>query len=377
LWREDLYFRETSFFTGTRDVKETVTAGFAMAQGKFGHEGLLARTGFLGGVRVEETKNEAVGWVRARRLSTAAEQLADPASSAQRDYADNRRETTGRYTKSFPSIHLTHDVTSNLKTRLSWSTSFGRPPFGSLAPAETPNENNQTVTINNPSLLPQTAENWDATLEYYFEPVGALSVAWFHKEISDYIVTGIQSGTIGTGNDNGFNGEYPGFTILSSANAGTAIVQGWEFSYQQQFTFLPGFLKGLGGLVNYTILDTHGDFGGGSTLSTGEVAEFVPRTANASLTWRYRGFSTRLLYNYASTYLQTYGAANPGRNLYRLQRKLINLGFSYQLRPSINLTLDIDNLTNVPQRRYRGIADQMEYYNYPGPTFTVGVSGRF
>ena len=45
------------------------------------------------------------------------------------------------------------------------------------------------------------------------------------------------SGTIGTGADNGYNGEYAGWTILSTANAGTAVVQGWEFSYQQQFTF--------------------------------------------------------------------------------------------------------------------------------------------
>jgi hypothetical protein len=32
-----------------------------------------------------------------------------PSAPAQRDYANNRRETTGSYTKSFPSVHLTHD----------------------------------------------------------------------------------------------------------------------------------------------------------------------------------------------------------------------------------------------------------------------------
>jgi outer membrane receptor protein involved in Fe transport len=136
-------------------------------------------------------------------------------------------------------------------------------------------------------------------------------------------------------------------------------------------------LKGLSGLVNYTLLDTHGDFGGAGTLSTGQVAGFVPRTANASLSWRYRGFSTRLLVNYASTFLTSYTAASLGRNLYRVERKLINLGFSYQVRPELSLTLDIDNLTNVPQKRYRGFPDQMEYFNYPGTTITVGVTGRF
>jgi TonB-dependent receptor len=378
LWREDLYFRETTKYTGTSQVIETVSAPYVMAQGKLGREGWLSRTGFLGGVRWEKTDNEASGWVRVRTPSSVAQQTADPVGSAQRDYANNRREIEGSYTKSFPSIHAFHDITENLKARLSWSTSFGRPRFGNLTPAETPNEGNRTVTINNPALLPQTSKNWDAGLEYYFEPVGSLSAGWFHKTIKDYIVSGIESGTIGTGTDNGFNGEYPGFTMLTSANAGTAIVQGWEFSYQQQFTFLPGLLKGLSGMVNYTILDTHGNFGGTANLTTGQVAGFVPRTANASLTWRYRGFSTRLLLNYASTFLQTYGgAASPSRNLYRVKRNLINLGLSYQLRPELSVTLDIDNLTNVPQQRYRGIADQVEYYNYPGTTFTVGVTGRF
>ncbi len=377
IWREDDYYREQLKYTGTREVTETVTAAYAMTQGRLGTEGWRARTGFLGGVRMEKTDNDSWGWVRARRLSTAAQQVADPIGSAQRDYADNYRVTTGSYTKAFPSIHLSHDVTRNLKARLSWSTSFGRPSFNNLTPNETPNENNQSLTINNPSLLPQTARNWDATLEYYFEPVGSLSIGWFHKTIKDYIVSGIDSGTIGTGTSNGYNGDYPGFTLLTSANAGTAIVQGWEFSYQQQFTFLPGFLKGLSGLVNYTLLDTHGDFGEGVPRSTGQVAGFVPRTANASLTWRYRGFSTRLLINYAGTFLQTYGGTSPARNLYRMERKLINLGFSYQVRPTINLTLDIDNLTNVPQRRYRGVEDQMEYFNYPGTGITIGVSGRF
>lgn len=385
IWREDFYFRETTGFTSYRQAVETVTAPYAMAQGKLGRDGWLARTGFLGGVRWEKTENEADGFVRARRLSgtpaTATEAAA--IAAAQADYATNRRTVDGEYTKAFPSVHAWHDITQNLKARLSWSTSFGRPGFGNLVPGETPNEANanfggrSTLTINNPSLLPQTAKNWDATLEYYFEPVGNFSAGWFHKEIRDYIVGGIESGIIATGTDNGFNGEYPGWTILTTANAGTAVVQGWEFSYQQQFTFLPGMLKGLSGSINYTLLDTHGNFGGTGRREKGEVPNFVPVTANASLSWRYRGFTTRLLVNYADTFLTAYNAISPARNLYRVERKLINVGFGYQLRPTLNVTLDVDNLTNVPQKRYRGTTDNVEHFNYPGTTITIGLNGRF
>ena len=93
-------------------------------------------------------------------------------------------------------------------------------------------------------------------------------------------------GTIGTGTDNGYHGEFPGWTRLTSSNAGTAKVTGWEFSYQQQSTLLPGLLKGFGASANYTLISTSGDFGGATSRSTNEVPGFIPRSGNATLSWR-------------------------------------------------------------------------------------------
>jgi TonB-dependent receptor len=354
-----------------------VTAGYVMAQGRFGRDGFLGRTGYLTGVRTEKTETKSKGWVRARVPSTAAQQLADPVGAARRDYENNGRALSGSYTKSFPSIHLNHDVTSNLKARLSWSTSFGRPAMTTALPSETVSEANRTLSVSNPALHPQTAENWDATLEYYFEPVGNFAVGWFHKTIKDYIVSGIDSGTIGTGPDNGYNGEYSGFTRLTTSNAGTAIVQGWEFAYQQQFTFLPGLLKGLALSANYTVLDTHGDFGGRTYVRTGQVAGFTPRTSNVSLSWRYHGFSARVLTNYNSSGITAYSAVSPALNLYRKARTMVSVGAAYQIRPSLSLTLDVDNLFNEPQVHYRGIPDRTQRTVLNGVVVIAGVSGRF
>ncbi|MBI5766497.1 MAG: TonB-dependent receptor [Verrucomicrobia bacterium] len=371
LWTDDRYYHEQNKYTANRAATETIGAGYFMAQGRVG------RTGFVAGLRAELTDTESWGYVRARTGSTAAQQLADPVGSAQRDYANTLRRLAGGYTKSFPSVHLTHDFTKDLKGRLSWSTSFGRPAITNVLPNETISEANQTLTINNPGLEPQLADTWDATLEYYFEPVGNLSLGWFRKRIRDYIVTGVNAGTIGTGTDNGFNGDYPGFTRLTSSNAGTAYVQGWEFVYQQQFTFLPGLLKGLGASANYTLIATHGDFGGAVQRSTNEVAGFIPRTGNASLSWRYKKFSTRILYNVTGSYITSYTAASLGRNLYRYKYEVINLGAAYQLRPWLQLTVDLANLGNEPQRIYRGIPDQMQSTIINGTTWTFGVNGRF
>ena len=371
LWREDAYFHEANRYVGTRSVTEAVTAGYVMTQGRIG------RTGFLAGVRTERTETESLGYVRARLASSAAQQLNDPAGSAARDYAANRRRIEGDYTKSFPSVHLNHDLTTNLKARVSWSTSFGRPPLSNLLPNETPNEAAQTVTINNPSLLPQTAGNWDASLEYYFEPVGTVSAGWFHKSIRDYILNNVEGGTVAAGNANGFNGEYPGFRILTRANAGTATVQGWEFAYQQQFTFLPGLLKGLSASANYTIIQTAGDFGGTVSRSTNEVPGFTPRTGNFALAWRHRSVGARVGVNYVGTHITNFNAATPHRNLYRFSRTITNVGVAWHYRPGLTLTADVSNLFNEPEAYYRGSPDRIQTYNIAGITITIGVNGRF
>jgi iron complex outermembrane recepter protein len=372
LWAEDRYFAAQQHYVGGRGVTETTKAGYIMAQGRIGH------TGFIAGVRTEKTEDDSFGWVKSRlTVSTAAEQAADPEAAAAKDYANSRREIHGNYTKSFPSVHLTQDITSNLKARLSWSNSFGRPPLNNLYPSETASDTNRTVTVPNPELRPQIAESWDADLSYYFEPVGSLSAGWFHKTIKDYFVNGIELGTIGTGADNGYGGDYGGYTKLGQANLGTAIVQGWEFNYLQQFTFLPGVLKGLAASANYTLLDTHGNFGGAVTRTTGQVAGFVPRSANVSLSWRYRRFSSRVTINRTGSYLRNFTAVGSGANLYTRARTVTNVGLGYQIRPSLSLSLDVNNIFNEPQSWYRGVPDQLAQIYIPGVTVTCGLSGRF
>ncbi len=376
-WREDLYYYESQKYSATRGVTETVPAGYFMAQGRLGRDGFLARTGYLGGVRVEGTDVKSWGWVRERVLTTAAQQTADPVGSAAKDYAGNYEENSGNYTKAFPSIHAFHDLTPNLKLRTSYSTSFGRAGLNDFLPAITIDETNRVITVNNAGLKPQTAQNWDATVEYYFEPVGSLTVGWFHKTINDYIVRGQEIGIVGTGADNGYDGEYPGWSERTAINANTIVAQGWEFAYQQQFTFLPGLLKGLAASANYTWIDTHGLYEVGRYLTKREVAGFIPYAANLSLSWRYKKFNTRVLYNFTGEYITSFNAASPGLNLYRESFKSVNWGMGYQLKPALGLSFDVANVFNEPQVFYRAFKGRTQRTLMNFVTVTVGVNGRF
>ncbi|MBL9189883.1 MAG: TonB-dependent receptor [Opitutaceae bacterium] len=378
LWVEDIYYNQQQKYTATRWLTEEIPAYYFMAQGRLGSEGFLRRTGYLGGVRFETTKTNARGWVRGRTLATAAQIAAspDPRGLADQDYAGNFRTNPGEYTKSFPSIHAYHDITKDLKFRVSYSTSYGRPPISNLLPGETPNETTQTVTVNNPGLGPYTATNWDATLEYYFEPVGSLTVGWFHKDIRDFIIAA-DVGTIGDGLDNGYGGNYSGWTERTNINGGNAVAQGMEFAYSQQFTFLPGLLKGLAFSANYTRILTHGTREGTRYLTSREVQNFIPHAANVTLTWRYRKFNTRVLYNFTGEHITTFNATNPALNQYRFSAKTVNFGVGYQVRPTVGFSLDIANVFNEPQSLYQGYKNRVRRNIINFVTVTAGINGRF
>lgn len=334
----------------------------------------LGRLNALAGVRVERTVVDTAANIPARVLSTAAQRAADPQVAARADY-DRWRTRSGDYTNWFPGVYLTYNATRNLVARASWSNTIGRPGLGSLLPVETINANAQTVQISNPALRPQYSENIDLALAFYFEPVGLLSAGFFRKDIRDFIVTG-NLGIIGAGSNNGFNGDHAGYTLLSSDNGGFAKIDGWEFEYRQQFSFLPRPFSGLGFFSNLTLLTTRGDYGGTLVQSTDEVENFVPRTGNVGLTYNYRRFSARVQVNYTGTYLITY-AADRSRLIYGADRTTTNAGFSYEFAPRLSVFCDLQNLFNPPSYNYRLYRErpQRVYSYYSAISF--GVKGRF
>jgi len=371
LWREDQYYHENNRRTASTKVNEVITAYYLMTQGRFG------RNGFLAGMRREITDTKGEGRRRARILSTAAQQLADPVGTAERDSIAYVNE--GSYGQNFPSVHLWRDLTPDLKARAAWTTGFARPSLANYVTALSFNNNNETVTFGNPDLKPTRSTNWDFSLEYYFKPSSSFTVGWFHKKLEDYIAGGIDVGTVATGPDNGFDGEFSGYTILANSNVGTAYTQGWEFSYLQQFQFLPGLLKGLRLNANLTQITAHGNYASpGNYAKDKNVRGFIPRTMNTTLSWYYKKFSTSVSYNYTAEHIRdNYNFAQPSRNRYLKSRKMVNASMRYEIRPNLTVNLGVANLFNEPQVYYRGIPDQMETFLVNGTTMTAGIEGRF
>jgi TonB-dependent receptor len=110
-----------------------------------------------------------------------------------------------------------------------------------------------SVTSGNPFLKPTDSDNFDLTGEYYFGNGGQFTVSLFYKELHNIVTNSTFTSTIPVGSTVAvINGYQP----VNSTQTGK--IKGFELSYQQNFTFLPGALSGLGLQANYTYVDSSG-----------------------------------------------------------------------------------------------------------------------
>ncbi len=351
LWREDVPFGVNARAAGERGITEQVTAGYVMGNVKIESFSILA------GVRAEQTKTDADGPV----------QLANGT-------VIGRQSRSGDYVDLFPGVHFRYAPTRNFVSRLSYSNGIGRPSFDALIPLDTVNDAAMTVNTRNAALRPQYSDNFDATAEYYFEPVGMVSASVFLKEVNDFIFTD-SSQLVPAGPNNGFGGLYENYRITTMRNGGSARYRGFELAYQQQFTFLPGFWRGLGFSANYTQLSTKGDYGGASATTL--VAGFVPKAANVAVTYLGRGLNLRLNAVWRGTYLVG-SSATPALLRYSEPKLQINLKTRYTVSSRIAIFCDIENLNKSPiTETYFVTTDRPAETRIVVAKVVAGITGRF
>lgn len=341
-----------STFPVPRVITEDVTAGYAQATATFG------RLNVLGGARFEHTGVVGKG------------SFSDPLLPTQTSVSVGRS-----YQAWYPSVHLRYSVTPNFLLRSSFSTSGARPALSVIVPNTTVSYLTDgsglgLVNQGNPGLKPQYARTYDFSAEYYLEPAGLISAGVFRKDISNFINTATR--TIGEGADNGFGGRYEDFELRTTGNLGTAYVEGVELSYNQQLRGLPRPFNGLSVFANYTGLRTQGTYGNGA----GELANFVPRTYNAGLTFTWKRWEARATFHYKSGYLTTYAAA-PVSQIRATDDPTTDLNLQYRLRPGFTVFVDYINVFNNSPDWWSVSSRHVLMSELYGARLNVGVSGRF
>lgn len=365
------------------EFDETINAGYVQGSVK------LNRLRLLAGLRVEETETNGTNYLRVSNATNNVQAAASPEVNAARAIANFRGKVSQgtKYRNKFPGFHAVYDAAYDIQVRASYSRSITRPSPVNLLPTLVPDELSQRLSAGNPALQPYTSDNFDASVAKYFSGIGQVSAGVFLKEIKNYFRS-FQS-TVPDGPDNGFGGEYAGWTVTQNRNIGSARIRGFELNHQQQYTFLPGFWRGFGSFANYTFLETKGDFG--TTATTTRLPNLTPHSANAGLTFRGGGFDLRLMANYRGEFFRSSTSGNfgtgagvrPGTMFYDVfqhSRMLWDFKAQYIFNRTYTLYFDVYNLTNDWTNNDYLHAFGREIPSYAsgaGTSFKAGVTARF
>ncbi len=377
-WQRQLANDVRDDLLGHQQFVEQVRAAYLMGNVELG------KLGILGGVRIEETETEGEGSLqvvtpveRARRAAwVGALTDAEIRRRTVEEYG-RRVQRTGESRGVFPGMHLKYRFNRSVLARASYSENIGRPNIGQLIPQTSADADNQTLSTSNPGLEPQRSQNYDLSAEFYFEPAGLFTAGIFQKDLAKFIYTA-SGGIVPSGQDNGFGGEYAGYTLTTQFNGGSAKIRGIELSYLQQWTFLPGIWKGLGGFANATWMEAKGNYGDGdakSLVPNPRVAGFNPFIANIGLSYIRGRWNLRANLNYRHTYLNSYNA-NESRAGYIPRRQSLDLKTLYNVNRRFSVYLDVVNALKEPDRQTQFGYGRPNTSQIMSPQFFFGVNYR-
>ncbi|WP_207421365.1 TonB-dependent receptor [Desertivirga brevis] len=266
----------------------------------------------------------------------------------------NRVKTNSSFDGFFPSVNLKYALSNQTNFRAAATRSLSRPSYYDLVPWEEIEPRRTRMKKGNPDLDQATSLNLDFLFEHYFRSVGLISGGVFYKEIDNYIYEGVyvQEG-----------GQYDKWQITQSLNGAGAKVHGFELAWQQQFTFLPGPLNGLGIYANYTHIQSRFKVPGIESVRTVRLPDMRPKVGNFAISYEKYGFSGRLSLNFYDTFTKELAQTEANDEL-ELARKQLDFSASQRINKHVKIFMGISNLNNAQVRVNYGDGRPGDYKYY-------------
>jgi TonB-dependent receptor len=343
-------------------VDEDVTAAYIL--GRWDSDTLR----IVGGVRMERTKNRISGNI----LTFIPEEEDEEGEVIQEEGVAIASQSFRRsYTDWLPSLTIRYEPVRDLVLRAGGYKSLVRPKLSQLAPRAVIEDNEGE--FGNPALKPYKAWNIDLSAEYYFDRNAAVSAGFFWKDIKDYVVEQTTQDVL-------YNG-----VLLDQAttfvNGDSAKIKGFEFSYNQAFSFLPAPFDGLLAQFNYTYTDAKGTvFADGDAADPRKIAlpSASKNTFNAVLGYEKGPLSLRVAGTYRDKYLDEVGGAAE-EDRYVDDHFQLDLSAKYRVTEGVRVFAEWVNVTDAPYFAYQNFEGGRRLLQYEDYSWTIkfGVSANF
>ncbi len=353
----------TAFIVNPRYVREEIDAGYGMADIK-----PFSQLELQGGVRYERTREETKNFqqlpsnqvVAAGFPITASTGLATTIPGLNFQYFTRPRVASSQfYNDLFPSASVKYSFTPNLVGLLGYSYTITRPSYNDIAGVSTEDDTTSAITVPNPFLKPEYANNYSARLTYYFEPVGSVGVSVFQNDFKNFVQSTTQTGSdsaLAVASAFGFTGpQFAGFAITTKINLpGTTTYRGGTIEYSQALSFLPKPFSGLNVFANYTRLYAQEQLPNpGVTLhqaapyNFGWIPGIAPNVINYGLNWKIGRVTVGPNFRWTDrmSISSTYDS-------WRTQNTKIDLNASVRLTDHLSFYCYARNLLDVPDHDY-------------------------
>lgn len=332
--------------------KEQTYAAYVMATAELG------RATLTGGVRLERYTIDNAGTAVIGSVNT-------PLS------------TKRSYTDLFPSFNARVELSDDLVFRLGGQRGVSRPAYGAIRIGSSINDTASPGTISggNPGLLPEYTWGLDSSLEWYLPGKGILAVAAFHRWVDNVFYSNKQP--VGSDVFNSGGIDRSGYLLTSTFNGTNGRLYGVEFNFQQQFSFLPSPLDGLGFQGNLTLLDGQFD----TQVINGSQAKGIPfpglsdTIANASLYFEKYGFSARVSYQWRGDWFDSLGGFGSGES--RKGYANVDVSLRYKINDNFTIFADAANLTDATYVAYEDSMDKPTEVEQIGSRYMFGVRFNF
>jgi TonB-dependent receptor len=358
---------DSNFDSAVEDYRadEDILAGYLL--GRYETSDLR----IIGGVRYEHTDNKL--WGSTVTLVEEDGTLPNGMTATEDTILVSPVSFENSYDHWLPSLNIRWEAQPNLILRAAGYRSLVRPKLSKLAPrfaVEEADDGEREGEFGNPALKPYEAWNFDASVEYYLGRNGALSAAFFYKDIKNYIVDTVAED--GVFNGIGFN------EAVIPINGPSAEVWGIELGFSQALTMLPSPFDGLLVQVNYTYTDASGlvpNDGDPMDLRRISLPATSKHTANFVLGYEKGPVSIRLAGTYRDKYLDELGS-EAELDRYVDNHFQLDLSAKYRINRSVQLFYEWININDAEYFAYNNFGGQRNLYQYERYNWTMKFGAR-
>lgn len=333
------------------------------------------------------------GDIGVRRVET------DQSSTAYSNSAGDFITADHSYTETLPSLNLVFEPIEDVLIRASYAEVMARGGIASLRPnvSVSVSGGSRTVSSGNPTLEPTRAKTYDLSTELYFDNESMMSFAVFYKDIEsqvqsvreskpytetglpiDLAVAACKAGP-GYGGTSGCD-ENLMWEVTSPTNAPGGPLYGFEISYQQPFSFLPGALSNLGFIGNFTYVKAQLDYlnTAGEVVATQDLLGMSEDTSSATLYYDDGAFQARVSMTDRSGYLTNATGRNGNDREGTNGTTNIDASISYDFNEHLSVSLEGLNLTDeVEDQWVDASGNRLSYYHSTGRQFYLGAQYKF